>query len=431
LTPTMKVTLLVVKALEVSLVVAFTWGLIPIVWLGSLMFGRPPTMVHFRDQGIRYLRYAWTVDPTNPSLPSGGRIWLTLCIIEKFFTSRIAGMAWLLDQLLYGKQLRQVSVHGPFFVISGGRSGSTQLTRFLEQDPTLIAPNILMCMFPYLWLWKLAPVTLGRLVTKDKVREKIKSIMPPELVERHEIDPFLADTFDGAFLSHHYNASALLLGPTIGTIEFSLAECAPHNKLWMEEDYLRMIDEVARKTLLYNGKAHDNKARFYLKGHFLSVAPALAVKYPQCTVLTVVRDPLRRIQSGINYLRVNPPDPYFGPVPWEWLAKVVTEMECRYCEIEQEWFSNPQHHSSIRKCVVNFDDFVQDLPGTMTNVYQECMDRVPDHISTMQHPPRKRTNYMIDRSLEDLGVDQDALQRRLLGYIQWMETIKKNQRQQH
>ena len=29
-------------------------------------------------------------------------------------------------------------------------------------------------MFPYLWLWKLAPTTLGKIITPEKVREMIK-----------------------------------------------------------------------------------------------------------------------------------------------------------------------------------------------------------------------------------------------------------------
>ena len=38
----------------------------------------------------------------------------------------------------------------PRFVISAGRGGSTQITRYLEEDPKLVASNILQCMFPYL-----------------------------------------------------------------------------------------------------------------------------------------------------------------------------------------------------------------------------------------------------------------------------------------
>ncbi|CAB9525921.1 expressed unknown protein [Seminavis robusta] len=248
-----KFALLLLKALQVSILALVTWGLLPVVWLGSQLYGRPPNVLHIRTQASRYLHYTWTADLENdPPYPTGARIWLTLCIVEKCFMSRLVGLAWLLDQVLYGKQLQQMDVHNPFFVISGGRSGSTQLTRYLEQDAdSFVAPSILMCMFPYLWLWRLVPKTIGRFVTPDQVREFLCQMVPKESLERHEMDPFQADTFDGAFLSHHLNAMSLNLGTTVGTMEFNLAEFAPHNRSLVEQDYVAFIDGIARKTLLH------------------------------------------------------------------------------------------------------------------------------------------------------------------------------------
>jgi hypothetical protein len=98
----------------------------------------------------------------------------------------------------------------------------------------------------------------------------------------------------------------------------------------------KRVRGVARKTLLYPSKAaQESNARFYLKGHFLLVAPALSVKYPKCAALAVLRNPLRRIQSAINYMRVGPSDPYLGSVPWVCLTQVVSEMVCRYCELSK------------------------------------------------------------------------------------------------
>lgn len=424
------VLILVAKLLWVSILASLTWGLIPLVWVASQIYGRPPNMAHF-SQCLRYLRYTWTEHPSDPSLKVGARIWLTLCIVEKLFISRITGLAWLIDEVLYGKQLAQVEIKNPFFVISGGRSGSTQITRYLEEDPNLIAPNILMCMFPYLWLWKLMPYTLGLFLTKDQVREKIVGIMPKEALERHEeMDPFRADTFDGAFFSHHCNTLALHISPTVGSIEFSLAEFAPHNRHLVEHDYVELMDGVGRKTLLYHGipEQNNNAHRFYLKGHFLLAAPALAKKYSNhCTMLTVVRHPLKRIESGINFLYYTPGDPYLGRVHWGWLTQVVVHMESRYCEVEQEWFGRDDNNG-MRKCVIRFDDYTQDLAGTMAKVYKVCCtdDPVPERVLKMEHTPRNRAKYSVEnRTLEELGVDRVALKRRLSSYVEWMNSIKK------
>ncbi len=45
----------------------------------------------------------------------------------------------MLDELLYGKKLDQIPLEDPLLVISAGRSGSTQITRYLEDDPDLIS----------------------------------------------------------------------------------------------------------------------------------------------------------------------------------------------------------------------------------------------------------------------------------------------------
>jgi hypothetical protein len=411
--------LLLPKLFQLTLTTMISALLLPIFWLGWLIWYRPPNVVYL-SQVRRYLGLVWTVDPPAPGLGIAARIWLTLLIIQKMLMAPIVGTAWLLDELLYGRKLDQILVENPLLVISGGRSGSTQITRYLEEDPNLAAPNILMCMFPYLWLWKLAPVTLGRLLTPDQVRVRVLRMMPPELIERHESDPFKADTFDGSFLTFHLTHRALDLGPKVGITEFSFAEFTPRNRSLFEEDFVNIVERIGRKTLLYLGPNEDgNYPRFMLKGHFLLAAPALARHFPEANFLTVVREPLSRLQSGINYLRVNPPDPLLGPVPWEWLTTTLTETESRYCEVEQAWFSE---EGQPNRCVIRFNEFVADLPAAMGKVYYNCcgMDTLPPHIPA-EHPPRERKNYTVNRSLEDLGVDELAIKTRLANYIEWVK----------
>ena len=226
--------------------------LLPIYWLGCLMWYRPPN-VPYSQQMLRYLKHTWTVSPENPILPFFGRVWLSLSLLQFYIGSPIHGIAWLLDELLYGNTLNEVSVSRPFFVISAGRSGSTQITRYIEEDQRLVAPNILQCMFPYLWLWKLVPNTIGRIIKPEKVSEMIKSAMPAELRERHETDPFKADTFDGAFLSFHFHRFSLYLGPEVAKEDFNMANIAPYDKQIKKNDFVRLVDRLARKSIYFQG----------------------------------------------------------------------------------------------------------------------------------------------------------------------------------
>jgi hypothetical protein len=271
-------------------------------------------------------------------------------------------------------------------------------------------------MFPYLWLWRLAPKTIGRILTPDKVRGMIQSAMPPELWERHEADPFKADTFDGAFLSFHLRHFSLYLGPEVAKEDLNFAVIAPYEKQVMEKDFIQLVDRLARKSIYFGG---GEARRFYLKGHFLFAAQALSEHYPDASFLTVIREPLSRIRSGINYLRVNPPDPVLGPVPWSWLTDTLSFTEVVYSKIEQEWFTR---EASDRRCVIRFTDFVNDLETSMKRVYLDCFgsDELPSYIPK-NHPPRERSQYSVDRTLSELGVDEAEIKTQLRDYLLWCQ----------
>lgn len=410
---------LLVKMIQTLLVAAIGLLLLPLYVIGRLIWYRPPNSPHLA-QAVRYLRLAWTVQPPSPGLSQQARIWLTLSIIRQLCMTPIVGSAWLLDELLYGRRLNDAKLMAPLFVISGGRSGSTQITRYIETDPSVTAPNLLQCMVPYLWLWKLAPRTIGRIFPPEKVRKRLEAMMPPELLERHEFDPFNADTFDGAFWSAHLNHLALYLGPEVASQEFNFAKFAPPDRQQMESDFIQLVDRIGRKHLVLTGNnATDAPHRFFIKGHFLYAAEALANHYPDAAFLTLVRDPAARLQSGINYLRVNPSDPAMGPPPWGWLAESLRRTESDYCRVEQAWFSQ---EDGTRRCVVRFAEFVDDLERTMQHVYATCLEQaeLPPHVPRT-HPPRERKNYTVNYSLAELGIDAAELHTQLAEYVAWCE----------
>ena len=111
----------------------------PLFWLGWLIWYRPPNVPYVK-QVLRYLRHAWTVSPENPKMYFIGRLWLFLSFLQIYLNSPLVGVAWLLDELLYGRALNAMSVKEPFFVISAGRSGSTQITRYLNRTKDWLRP---------------------------------------------------------------------------------------------------------------------------------------------------------------------------------------------------------------------------------------------------------------------------------------------------
>lgn len=376
-----------------------------------VVVGRPPNVPR-AWQYRRYVGLLASAAPPPPGLPLAHRITLLAALILKLALHPVRGLAWQLDELLYGRALDKVVVRMPLFEISAGRSGSTQLARHLEEDPALVGPNLLQAMFPYLWLWRLVPATVGRLVSPERVRERVAAAVPPALLERHELDPFRVDTFDGALFTAHLNELAHQFGPDVAADDLAMGHVAPHERPLWEEDFPAMIERIGRKTLLLAG----GDRRLFLKGHFLAAAPALAARFPDARFLTVVRTPSRRLQSAINYIQVNPADPLLGAPPWPWLVEAIARAELRYNEQELAWYSAP---GPTRRCVIRFDDYVRDLGGTLDRVYAECMEGPPPSTSPREHPPRRRHAYQVDRSLAQLQIDAAAYDAAQAAYVAW------------
>ena len=408
---------LALRVVPTLLMLIATAGLWPLYLLGVLIWGWTPNVPRMSQFG-RYVRLLLTVNPPAPGLSGLARAWILLSLAQRLAMRPVLGLAWHLDELLYGAALRQNPVVAPLIEISAARSGSTQLARYIEDDPHLAAPATLQFFFPYLWLWRLVAATLGRVITKERVSQKIEAMIPPEFHQRHEGDLFRTDTFDAVIFVLHLNAYAPFLGPDVMAEDFSFGALAPQNRALWEEDFITIFDAIGRKTLCYAGPGPDgHPRRLFIKGHFLCAAEALERRYPDARFLTMIRDPAPRLQSGVNFLRANPGEPMLGQVPWPWLGAALAVSEAEYCRIEQAWFTR---RGGARRTVLRFSEYVRDLESAMRKLYGECRDQdeLPPHVPRAP-PPRERTNYLLNRSLAQVGVDEAKLNAHLADYIAW------------
>ena len=118
----------------------------------------------------------------------------------------------------------------------------------------------------------------------------------------------------------------------------------------------------------------------------------------------------------INFARSWPADPVMGSLPWPTIARSMSSRTVRYCQEEQRFYSQKQ--PGVTKHTVRFRDFVNDLEGTLRNVYGECLHQpVPASVPTV-HPPRNRTDYMLNRCLGEVGVNVRVLRELLHDYYQ-------------
>lgn len=391
----------------------------PLFLVARLVWPRPPNIPSNR-QLFHMLRQVATEQPPL-GIAWTQRVLLALHILQRWSFSPMWGMAWFIDELLYGEELKETVIKEPLIVVSAARSGSTQIAHYLEDDPQIVAPAAMYTQHPYLWVWRIVNVLIGTLIPASAVRAFADSMYSPEFIQRHELDPFRTDTFEVQFVARGIAGTALSLGPRAMIAHIGNARVHPESAAMWRDDFLRYFDAVGRKRLLLarltGHGTPQNPVRLMIKGHFLNVAPELAQRYPDARFLTVVRSPLKRMQSLINFLRVQPVPKGVDPPRWSWILRYMIENDVESCDREMAWF---EQREGPHRTVVRFDDFVRDLSGTMQYVYRECLGQPepPPHIPQV-HAERERSNYAIDRSLEKLGVDTALLAQRLDRYMKW------------
>jgi len=368
----------------------------------------------FPSQTTRFLQYT-----LQSSLSYSSKVNLILTILVHTATSRISGFCWLIDEILYRQQLNALSITEPLFVLSAYRSASTQMARTLARDTKrFVVPNAIMCAFPYLWLWKLVIWLFGDSdISTEEANRYLNKNFTQEALERHDNNHFEIDTFDGYFLSSHLNGLAFQLGSGVIEKEFNCARFEEWNRSLFEESFVEHVDRIARKTLLYNRVDAASDQRFMLKGHFLQSADALRKRYPDGCFLSVLRDPMDRLQSGINHMAVNA-TLWQGKAPdWNSLAEAFQKIEVEYCEVEMDWYSA----DDTKRLAVKFDDFVKHSQKTMTRVYRGLLDCNIDDIPRVDMTAKGPKLYAVNKSLKELGVDEAALKQQVARYYAWMK----------
>ncbi|MAA79590.1 MAG: hypothetical protein CL916_10055 [Deltaproteobacteria bacterium] len=337
-------------------------------------------------------------------------LFLSICPLFAF--------AWFLDDILfYG--YRSVSIIKPLFFITGSRSGSTQLSQYLEENPQIVSHPFLLQSFPYIWLWKLLPKLLGRWMSEDKVYKIVAGAIRPEFLERKEMHPFKPETYEVVFSVSQLVNLSFAMGPKMFAEGYGWGRPTPENIHFWQEDLVENIEAVGKKLLYFSGPNADGSSKTLLiKGHFLGSASVLEKRFPDAHFLTVLRHPAKRIRSIINFFRVAPEVCSNGAIPWSWLVHYGKTVEVEYCLYEKEWYEAHPDNSTV----IRFRDYVADLEQTLKTIYERCLPHVDSEGFIHQtHVQRKRTEYSVDRSYEQLHMDEKVLLEPLKDYISWVE----------
>ncbi|MEC8379761.1 MAG: sulfotransferase [Myxococcota bacterium] len=379
-----------------------------------LGISRPPNLPNPKTVK-RYLKKAiFAHDEVHPSM----RIRLVLSILLFLSACPLLAFAWYIDDIFF-PEYRKTTIVKPLFLITGSRSGSTQLAQYLEDNPQIVSHPFLMQSFPYIWLWKLMPKLFGKFLTEEKILNMLKDAIRPEFLERKELHPFKPETYEVVFSVSQLINHSMVMGPQMFAEGYGWGRSVPENRYYWEEDLVNNIDAIGKKLLFFSGPNPDGTPKtLFIKGHFLASASILEKKYPDAHFLTVLRHPSKRIRSIINFFRVAPEVCRNGAIPWPWLVYFGQTVEVDYCLSEMEWYQARPDKTTV----IRFRNYVADLEQTLKTIYGRCLPHIdPTGFVHKDHVKRQRTGYSVDRSYTQLNIDENELLQPLEEYITWVE----------
>ena len=344
----------------------------------------------------------------------------------------VNGVCWFLDELLY-PAYHKVDIKEPVFFLTAPRSGSSQLCKYLESDKeNFIIPTVGEALIPYIWYWRLFVPILARFGIKQQHSE-ISSAFGTEARKRHTFAFLKSGTWDALFGMWHLSVFSWYLGSSFSIWAYSYVKLEQPVDERLYNSHLLFTNRVTRKVLYLRG---NPKQRLLLKIHFLLVAKTLKQQYPKAKFFTVVRQPLDRFQSFINFIRVlstNGPHANIWsllPPTWKVICSYVVSTQMPYCIQEMSFYKEDQEN----RLAIPFTMYVNDLSATLQCIYSFCGITIPDHVvskaielqNTTHDRTERRASYdpNFNKSLTSLGVDEGKVKEHLAEYIEWVDQLE-------
>ena len=183
--------------------------------------------------------------------------------------------------------------------------------------------------------------------------------------------------------------------------------------------FVELSDHIMKKVIYHRGSP---KQHVLIKGHFLFAAKSVEQHYKGAKFITIIRDPIERFRSLMN----------FCPVTWRVLRDWSVETQVCYCEEEMLFYNQSEENTRI-KLAISFTSYVNNLTGTLQLIYSFLNIPLPDEVlskaTTLQSSTHNRTTRKstydpkYNQSLSSVGVDEDKLRDHLTDYINWMKGL--------
>ena len=409
---------------------------LPLYIIGLIIWGRPPTVSSW-SRFYKYFTATFTEGKPEEGIPFTNRILIFIIIFDYLVKSPIKGVGWFLDEILY-PSYHMCEIKDPLFFMSAMRSGSTQFTRYLEDDEkNFIAPMMIEAIFPYIWAWKLIAPILKKIGLKNYFDGPLP-IFGEEMKKRHISNYFLTDTWELALGIGHMLPLSVALGASFSKwgYMFSAMKDQPVDREFCCKTFIELNDCMMKKVMYHRGSP---KQQMFIKTHLLIIARELEQRYDGAKFLAIVRDPIERLRSSVNFAKVGSAD---GPMKvaydvfpntWRVVREWIMESQSCYCE-EEMIFYHQSEENCKNKLAISFDTYVKNLAGTLQRVYSflnipvsaELLSKATELQNSSHDRTKRKVAYdpKYNRSFSSLGIDEENLKEFLSDYINWMKKLE-------
>ncbi|MAG30977.1 MAG: sulfotransferase family protein [Deltaproteobacteria bacterium] len=356
---------------------------------------------------FKMIRLAW-----NEKVPKARYYYLAVLLVGVPVTSGFHAICFLLDWLLF-RELREVEVAAPVFMVGHARSGTTLTHRLLSKDSGRFSSfNLYELYFPSLLQKKVI-----RAIAKFD-EEKMRGLLAGQIRAweewrygpmRHMHNMGLNEPEEDDIVLYWSMAAGFWITkmPYMGELDFYNMNDWPERKRRRYNEFYR---DCVRRQLLLNGteKIHLSKNPMY-SGRVASLIEA----FPDARIIVNVRNPYETIPSMLKIVKAG-----WKQLGWD----DDRQRECLKILADQSWHTykhpldvldaNPQ----IRGAIVDYRDLTADPAASIERLYRDLDLPMTEEYREILAGEGKREREHTTRhtySLEEFGLEADAIRREL------------------
>lgn len=331
---------------------------------------------------------------------------------------------WLLDEILYGKEYRKVSLEKSVFVVGGFRTGTTSLHRALAMDEErFTSPRFIEVIYPFLVVQKLFDWLEHRdkvngTNTIRKIEAKLQEIIGEDNMARHPMAWNVPEEDDLLLTSWHF--IGWYTGCTFPDPE-ALMVTGQQSK-HSAADQKRSLEFYKRSMQKFMYRRGNGRA-LLAKNHMIDFMPQLAKELPNARFVDIVRHPKDSFTSWYGLAQGALKVLAREPVEQKAMVQCHLRFWDKFCESEKKFFVEFGAEDPNRS-LVTFKDYIKNQEETVRNLYKQWGYEVEGTkfeerliADRESHKKYKSKAKYKNPTLDELGVDVGALNERYADYL--------------